>query len=166
MTQMSNLRLADLNLNYKVKEIMETIGYSTGEYSVVDGYPNNIDLRNSLTWPIVSIEIDNMFGRDVELGASQWPACQVSIDVFSKTDGERDDISYYIWDSLNENSYDLYDFNSAFPSAVGNYSGISSLGNWGVGNLSVHNLPPETESNVSGETHHSLIDGLLYLPNL
>ena len=93
-------------------------------------------------------------------------ALQVSIDVFARTDSQRDDLTYILWEQLNEQNLTLYDFNSAFPAALGDYTGIPSLGEYYLGDLSVFNLSVPEDSVVEGLKHHSLIDGILYLPNI
>lgn len=165
MPSMQLMRIADLNLNYKIQEIMEDNGFTSGTYRVYDGYPNEQDLKTSNIWPTIVVEIQNMFGRNVELGSRQWPTFQVIIDVLARTDSQRDDITYLLWNSLNEISFTLYDFNSGFPSTVGDYSGITTLGDWEIGNLTSINLEP-IYPGIIGEQHHAMLDGVLYLPNI
>lgn len=162
------LRLVDLNLVYKIQELMEDYGFQNGEYNVVDGYPNFADSRTSLIWPTISVEISGLWGRDVELGSGQWPAFQVAIDIFANTDSQRDEIAYMLWNNLNEENFTLYDFNIDFPSSVGDYSGISaynSTADYYIAQLSVTVLSP-IDSNIEGERHRALLDGIIYLPNV
>ncbi len=166
MPSLTLLRLVDLNLNYKVREIIENNGYSSSQYRVIDGYPNSIDLTTDELWPTVSIEMDSLFGRDVEIGSEQWPGSQFSIDIFARTDSQRDDLTYLIWKELNESYYALYDFNVSFPTDVGDYSGIPSLGQWYIDNLTSINLNPPQGTIIEGEKHHALMDGLIYMPNI
>jgi len=166
MPSMSNLRLVDLCLNYKVQELMEDNGFASTQYRVVDGYPNSIDLKTGELWPTISIEMDSLFGRDVEMGSEQWPGCQFSIDIFAKTDSQRDDLSYIMWKEFNEKYYTLYNFNIAFPTVLGTYTGIPSLGEWYIDNLTSINLSPPDGTVLVGEKHHALLDGLIYLPNI
>ena len=167
MASMQLLRLADLNLNYKIKEIMENNGFQSGKYIVSDGYPNEQDLGTNKIWPTVSIEIDSLFGRDIELGSNQWPSFDVIIDIFAQTDSQRDDIAYLLWDSLNETYNNLYEFRSGtFPSAVGNYSGLTILGQYYLDNLTCNFVPPDLYNKSIGEQHHSILVGTMHLPNL
>jgi len=165
---MTLMRLADLNLVYKVIEVMEANGFVNGKYQVIDGYPNEIDLAAMNVWPTLSVEINSLYGRDVELGSKQWPGCQVAIDVFAKTDSQRDDIGYLLWNTLNEGSYVLYDFNTGFPSTASgvSYSGITPIGDWSLDQMTIFNLDSPSDTIVEGEKHHSLVDGILLLPNL
>ena len=40
MSNMSLLRLADLSLIYKIYDILHDNGFSSSQYRVIDGYPN------------------------------------------------------------------------------------------------------------------------------
>jgi len=170
MAIMSLLRLTDLNLIYKLMEVMEstTLGFLRANNRVIDGYPNDLDLNTITLWPTITVEIDSIFGRDIELGSNQWPAFSVTIDVLAKTDSQRDDISYYIWKELNEVGHTLYNFNSAFPSTSGavDYSGIPTLGEWYIDGLTMINIEANKDSELVGLKHHSLLDGIIYLPNI
>lgn len=165
MPNMTILRLAHLSIIYKIKEIIENNGWVSGNYRVIDGYPNESELRDTIIWPTVSVGVGRLFGRDIELGSESWPAFMLEVDVFAITDSQRDDLSFILWKELNDNIYNLYDFNSAFPTTLGDYTGIPILGNYGLQNLSITPLPPE-DSTLDGLNHHSVIDGLLLLPNL
>lgn len=160
---MTLYRLASLNLIYKIKEIMENNGFAN--YDVIEGYPNVLDENTAFTWPTIAIELDQFFGRDVEIGSNQWGGAKFTVDIFANTDSQRDDVSYIIWHSLNENYSILYDFNSGFPTVVGDYSGISTIGDWYTDKLTIFRIPPVVNSQVIGEKHHGLIDGVLLLPS-
>jgi len=163
MPTMQLFRLAGLCLVYKIKEILSNNDFS---YTVEPGYPPDSEMKTQQTWPLITVQTDNLFGRDIELGSNQWPACQVFIDIFANTDGQREDIAYTLWNSLNENNYTLYNFNSGFPSAVGDYSGISTLGEYATGTFTFYNIAPPEETNIVGLKHHGVLSGVLYLPNL
>lgn len=165
MPSMTNFRLADLNLNYKLREILEDNGFTSSQYQVIDSYPNNIDWDASQVWPTVSVTIEGFFGRDVELGSGQWTTLHFAIDVFAKNDSQRDDLTYTIWKQLNEKSFTFYDFNSGFPTTVGDYSGITTIGDYNIENLTSIVIPPPAQTNIVGERHHALLDGLLLLSN-
>lgn len=162
---MSRMRLADLTAIYKVKDIMNEAGYSETQYSVIDGYPNFVDLDTEIAFPIITVELDNVFGRNVELGSKQWPAFRISIDVFARSDAQRDDLSYMIWRALNETDFTFYDFNSGFPTAIGNYTGIDTIGTIYFDKMTIAVLSPGDFTSTEGEKHHALVDGFLYLPN-
>jgi len=117
-------------------------------------------------WPTVTVEIQLVFGKDVELGSEQWPAMQILVDVLAQTDSQRDDIAYLVWRTMNETIYLFYDFNSGFPATVGDYSGINVVGNWTIDNMTIANLTPPDKTTVRGLQHHALIDGILHLPNI
>jgi hypothetical protein len=165
MPDMQKLRLLEQNLVYKVKEVMENNGFSSGYYDVKVGYPNERDLAEGYTWPTITVDIEYLFGRNVELGSDQWPGVQVALDVFANTKSQRDDVSYILWNDLNENYFTFYDFNSAFPSSVGDYSGMRASGEYYVKNLTVVHLAPPSDTVIEGEKHHSVLDGMIDLPN-
>lgn len=166
MAEMGIPRLVHSNLIYKIRDLMEDYGYSS--YKVIDRYPNISDLNTDITFPTVSVEITQQFGRGVEIGSKAWPTFSFAIDVFARTDQERDDLSYYLWDSLEEYTGNLYNFNSAFPSSVGDYTGIypyNYTAEYYIDNMSVVNLVP-VESEYTGEQHRATLDGFVYVPNL
>ena len=166
MPNMQLPRLADMNLNYKIQEIMENNGFSSGTYKVYDGYPNESDLKTSNVWPTIVVELKTIFGRNVELGSDQWPGIQVIISVLGRTDSMRDDVAYLLWKALNEVSFTLYDFNTGTPASLGNYAGVTSIGDWEIGSLTISNLEPLSDTNIIGERHNAMLDGILYLPNI
>ena len=164
---MQKPRLADLNLVYKMHDIMLANGFTATRYKVLDSYPDMIDLDTDNIWPTVVVEMGPFFGRDVEIGSSQWPAMMFFIDILAKTDGQRDDLSYLIWNTLNEGNFTFYDFNSGFPTigASVDYSGITTIGQFVAENLSITPLDPPGLTNIDGEKHHSIIDGIMLLSN-
>lgn len=159
-------RLAELVIIYKIKEVLENLGLSSDDYRVISGFPNKEFLTEENVWPTISVEVDSLFGTNVELGSNQWPAVGIVIDIFAKTSGQLDDLSMELWEELNENSYTLYNFNSSFPSVVGDYSGIPSLGSFSVNDFTYNNLPPESFNSIDGMRYHGLFDGWLQLPNV
>lgn len=166
MPNMQLARVADQNVVYKIREIIESLGFSSGDYQVIDGFPNESDLQDDMIWPTITVELKFIYGKDVELGSEQWPAAQILIDVLAKTNSQRDDISYTIWRTMNEEIYSFYNFNSGFPVAVGDYTGINNVGNWTIDNMTVTILTPPDKTTIEGLKHHALIDGLLHLPNI
>ena len=165
MPNMGLYRLADLNLNYKVQEILENYGFTSGKYKVYDGYLNELDLNTNHIWPTVTIEMGDLVGRNVELGSKPWKTLFFAIDVYARTDSQRDDVMNVLWDELNDTIFTLYDFNDGFPSSVGDYSGLTTIGSYSIEEVTGRPLiPPEGES-VIGEKHHSILDGILYLSN-
>ena len=169
MPSMGISRLAELNLIYKIRELMEDYGFDTpdGDYVVTTDFPSFID-ENSPIWPTITVGIDATWGRDVELGSKGWPAFAISIDVFAKNNSQRSDITHMLWEGLRENTLPFYDFNSAFPSATGDYDGIypyNYTADYYIDNLTFNNLDP-IDTVVEGEKHHALGDGFLYVPNI
>lgn len=146
-----------------------TMGFSASQYRIMDGYPNDSELKTNELWPTITVDIDSLFGRSVELGSKQWPSFPFTIDVFAKTDSQRDDIVYNLWKELNESNYTLYDFNSGFPTSTVNanmYNGINSLGDYYLDDLSTFNLNPPEFTEILGAKHHAVIDGVINLPNI
>lgn len=168
---MSLMRLVGQCIVYKIKELMEStsVGFVSSKYRIMDGYPNDLDLKTNELWPTITVDIDSMFGRDIELGSNRWPGYTFTVDVFAKTDSQRDDLSYNIWKYLDEDQFSLYNFNSAFPTStvsVTMYNGINTLGQYAFADLTVFVVPPPAETEILGLKHHAVIDGVVYLPNL
>jgi len=86
-------RLAELVIIYKIKEVLENLGLSSDDYRVISGFPNKEFLTEENVWPTISVEVDSLFGTNVELGSNQWPAVGIVIDIFAKTSGQLDDLS-------------------------------------------------------------------------
>lgn len=158
------LRLAITNLYYYIQEIMQTNGFITSEYTITIGYPNEDELTKINTWPTIVVEAETMFGIDFELGSRQSKVIHFFIDVLAKSNGQKEDIAYFLWNSLNETYIPYYDFNTGYPTAVGDYSGITRSGSMYIDNLTANQVVPENTV-VLGEKHHIIIDGFLTLAN-
>lgn len=167
MATMGKLRSADLNMNIKVRELLQNFGFATTAFDVLDSYPTDQDLNKIPKLPSVVVSVNSLTGDDVELGSNQWPSVTFALDVFAKTDGQRDDISYYLWNNLNEGVFRFYDFSNGFPDLTTtiDYTGIANNSDYRVdGVTSVVMAPPEVPL-WEGEKHHQLIFGTMKLPN-
>jgi len=165
---LSGTRIADSHLFYKLIEIMEStpLGFARGDYTILDGFPNVTDLNTDQIWPTITVELDSMFGNDIELGSNAWPTFIFSVDVLANTDSQRDDISYELWEALNDGRFILHSFDTAYPDTSGavDYTRCSAVGTWGVGEVGYMNIHEDKNSTIKGLKHHSLLDGILQLP--
>jgi len=50
MPSMQLPRVADQNVIYKIREIMENNGFTDGKYQVIDGFPNEVDFDSNSIW--------------------------------------------------------------------------------------------------------------------
>jgi len=152
---MGKLRLADASLIYHLRELMENSGWSSGEYTVMDAYPDNLDTITK--FPALTVQTITGDPRPIQLGSKSALELTWAIDIFAKADGQRDDITQLVWDDLIESQIVLYDFNDGFPSVLGDYSGISSLGTVTFESITMNVVEPDTFTNTIAEKHHSLI---------
>ena len=158
---MSKFRNADIGLIYYLREVMENNGWASDAYSVIDSYPSNLDTITK--FPTVTVQSNVGDPLAIELGQQSTLKITWSIDVFGKGDGQRDDITYIIWNDLQERRMTLYDFNTGFPPTTGDYSGISTLGAVIFDDISFEIIDPDEFSTTIAEKHHSLIVAPGYL---
>lgn len=144
---------------------MEDNGFTSSTYTIMNSFPNRTDLSNINIWPTITVEIDNFYGRPVELGAKPWGTIQFFVDVLAKSKGQKEDISYLIYNGINEEYITYYDFNIDFPERVADYSPAAVLGQLYVDQVSIANVEPDPSSNIVGEQNHAIISGIINLPN-
>lgn len=158
---MTKARNADLSLVYHIREVMEDNGWLNGDYEVIDAYPDNLDKITK--FPVVSVQMNVGVSLPFQIGSTNALSITWLIDVFAKSDGQRDDITYFIWNDLQDGQIVLYNFNTGFPASVGNYTGIGTLGNISFDNVSFSVIDPEMFSTTIAEKHHSLIVAIGHL---
>lgn len=130
--------------------------FTSGSYTVMDGYPDNLD--EITVFPVVTVQSSVGGALPVQLGSRSALNITWELDVLAHRDGQRDDIAYAIWDALSENSIVYYNFDSGgFPTVLGDYSGIATYGTitFSPGTMVV--LTPENFTNIEAEKHHALI---------
>lgn len=164
---MTKLRLADLNLNIKTRELVGRDGFGFGvtDYSVQDSFPTDRQRLAALKIPTVVVTTNKLFGRNVELGSRPWGNVTFTLDVFANTDGQRDDLAYYLWSNLTEKTFTFFDFNDGFPSLTTaiSYIGITANGNYFVDEVISTTIAPPLETEWEGENHHQLLLGTIRL---
>ena len=79
------------------------------------------------------------------------------IDVLANSAGQKEDISSTLQDHFHERDSLLYDFTTVFPTVVGDYTGIPTIGRFYVSSVSVVTLHPPQFSNVPAEKFHDMI---------
>jgi hypothetical protein len=154
---MQKFRAADISLVYKIREIMQTtLGFDSGQYTVLDGYPDSLD--EITVFPAVTVQSSVGGALPVQLSSRSALNVTWEIDVFAHRDGQRDDIAYAIWDTLSDVSITYYNFDSGgFPTTVGVYTGIATYGTITFSPGTMIILTPEEFTNIEAEKHHALI---------
>ena len=161
MATMQKFRLADATLIFHLRELMENSGYTASQFSVNDSYPSNLD--DITQFPAITVQSNVGEAFPIQLGNISTLRITWFIDIFAKGDGQRDDITYFIWNDLQENQIILYDFNTGFPPTTGDYTGISTLGKIHFDNVSFQTIEPDEFSRTIAEKHHSLVIASGYL---
>lgn len=167
MATMQKMRLADANLNIKIRELLSNFGFGVDRFDVIDSYPSIREEASTLKAPTVVVTTNTLFGKDIELGSSQWPNTTFALDVYAQTDGQRDDITYYLYNNLNDKLFTFYDFNDGFPdlTTAVSYSGITTFGDYYVEGVNAVAVAPPENSVWDGENHHQLIFGIIRMTN-
>lgn len=165
MPNMKKLRLADINLNIKIRELMGNFGYSVNDYKVIDSYPSDRERLTTHTLPTIVVTTNRLFGSNAEIGSNQWANVTFAIDVFSASDGQRDDLSYHLWQNLNEKMFSFYDFNDGYPDLTTaiSYSGLTVDGNYYVDAVNSTTIAPPEAAEWDGYNHHQMLFGVLRL---
>jgi len=148
-----------LSLVYKVRELMINNGYDD---NVIDAYLNDVDIERIDSWPTIAITRGRYTGEDFELGSYQHKAAYFTIDVFANSKTQRDDITELLYDNLNEANVTFYDFDVKFPTTVGDYTGITRLGEFYIDNMSGSPIDPPERTNITGENNHAILDGIIH----
>lgn len=155
MPNMQKFRLADASLIYHLREMMETNGWTSGNYEVKDAYPDNI--AEITKFPLLTVQTISVDSKPIQLGNRSTMNVTWAIDIFAKTDGQRDDVAQLLWDDLNESSINIYDFNDGFPAILGDYTGIGTLGTINFESINMSVIEPEAFTNTIAEKHHILV---------
>lgn len=159
--QMQRFRLADTSLNYHLQELMQNNGWAVGNYEVKDAYPDN--LEEITKFPVLTVQTITVDPRPIQLGYKSAMNVTWAIDIFGKTDGQRDDIAHLVWEDLNEANINIYDFNMGFPASIGDYTGIGTLGSVTFESVTMNIIEPDPTTKTVAEKHHALIVASGYL---
>lgn len=154
---MSTYRLADLSINYYLRDLLYNNNYAHGKFSVVDYYP---ETPSSLTiFPTIAIESNYLGGISYQLGSTDKGEISYIIDIFAKSDGQADDIGYLIWSQFNNNNIPLYNFNSAFPATgvYNTYTGITQIGILSLERPILRTIPSPQTTVEEEKEHHRMI---------
>lgn len=117
---MHQYRLEDLSLVYFLRDLFDPYP----DVTIEDGFP-----EGELTLPTIAVEADPMDLRNFELGNRvKLPNRSWSIDVFGTNKAMRDEFSYFIADSMN-NNVPVYDYNEGFPPPTPSQIGALEVGN-------------------------------------
>jgi len=155
MPNMQRMRLADASLIYHLREMMEANGWTTGNYEVKDAYPDN--LAEITKFPVLTVQTLSVDAKPIQIGSKSTMNVTWAIDIFAKTDGQRDDVAQLLWDELLDAQLNIYDFNNGFPATLGDYTGISTLGTINFESINMSVIEPETFTDTIAEKHHTLV---------
>jgi hypothetical protein len=102
--------LEDLSVVYFLKDLFTSVGINV---NVVESFP-----ETDLVLPTVSVDWSDFDGIPYELGNRKFLKERVwYIDVFAKTNTQRNDFTYKIFNALQD-GVSVYDYNSGFPPDV------------------------------------------------
>lgn len=154
--RIKDLRNVDLNLYNFVSSRLNLEGYtvlSGFEYPhalscvyLIDGYPHD---KTNMKLPCVAIEHTGSTDDPLQLGTGIIVNRDFTIQVFARTDGERDDLGEMIKNFLY-NSMTIYDYNSVLSS--GTYSNI------GYADFENIVMYPETDTELGSLEHKMVIN--------
>ena len=121
MRKLLDLRTTDISLYYFLSANLTNDDYivlsghsypmvTSGVY-LIDGYPNDVE---NMKLPTVSIE--HYFTNEVpfQLGPGRTDERVFGINVFARSDGERDDLAERVRNYLSSQTVNIYDYNIVY----------------------------------------------------
>jgi hypothetical protein len=129
-------RLAVQSIFYKIKDILNDNGLttegSTRESTVLMKFPEKINEFSTIIKPLFVVKYEEGSNVPFEIGSDDCTQCTMMIDLYAKDDGQRDDLGYLIRKNFMNKVLTVYNFNVAFPTAIGDYTGIPTKGKMNV----------------------------------
>lgn len=154
--QLQDTQLTKYSVIYFIKDLLYNAGFSTADYRVTNSYPYTSTSVSVM--PLVVVDSGPAVAVPYQLSSVNVNRYMFFIDVFAKSDSQRDDVSDIIFDSLKEERIPIYDFNTGFPTIIGNYTGITEIGSLEMeGNPSMLDIHPSIEEAINMFQHHKLI---------
>lgn len=147
--------LSCLTVIYRIKEVMNNLGFSSANYKVTESDPYLPS--SSPVFPLILVEADPVVSQPFELGSDNVKQPLFLIDVYAENNHQRDDISDAILEDIDNATIPLYNFNVRFPTAIGNYSGIPIIGSIVFERGLARNLGPDMGQTSNFIQHHKLI---------
>jgi len=144
-----------------VRTAMEQSGFKSTDYKVIYAYPNTVQIEQ---YPTIAIDKNLVRKQFFQLGGVDRTIVSLVLDVLANSRDQKDDLSLMIMDYFHETHFHLYDFTNIFPTNVGDYSGIPSLGLFSVDKVSVVTLQPPQFANVPSEKYHDMLIMEVSLP--
>lgn len=145
-----------------IKEKIEDAGIPNGSYTVIDAHPN--DINDNLIFPVITIGSPFRNSEPVELSAGPRKILRIAIDVLANSEGQQNDIVDVLQENLEEHKITIYNFKTGFPSSVGDYSGITQVGEMFISSFSSVSLGPSKFEKIAQEKYHELINITVKLP--
>lgn len=159
---MTQPRLLIANMYWYVRSVMESNGFKATDYKVLYAYPDTVQVEQ---YPTIAIDRNTVRKEHFQLGGADITKVSLVIDVLANSRDQKEDISSVLQDYFHERDLALYDFSTLFPTIVGDYTGINSLGRFYVDSVSVVTLHPPQFSNVPSEKFHDMIIMDVSLPS-
>ena len=121
------------NLYWKLRELIEdkySWIYKTN-YNIMMAYPSSAGAV--AIYPSFVVNTEVVDGVPYEIGSRDRYNFYTEIVIFSNGIAQRDGVTFYLYDNLYNRDYTLYDMSTTNPTAVGDYSNLSSLGQFRCG---------------------------------
>ena len=150
------------NMYWYIRALLENNGFRAADYTVLYAYPSTVQIEQ---YPTVAIDRSTVRKDFFQLSGPDITKVSLVIDVLGNSRDQKEDISSVLQDYFHERALALYDFSSLFPTTVGDYTGIPSLGQFYVDSVSVVTLHPPQFSNVPAEKFHDMIIMDVSLPS-
>lgn len=120
--------LAQRNILWKIKELMQDAGFTTGNYNVITSYPTDQE-KTTFSVPIIAVQILAGANYDYQISSEPNQLRVCVCDVFAIVPGQLDAIlDILIKNFHKEADFEFYNMSNTEPSVIGDYTGLSSLG--------------------------------------
>ena len=160
------LRQSIQSLFAKTQDLLYSEGFNTnsgGNASIIMSYPQKED-QLPIIRPVIIVSSMIGFDSPIELGSNDGTEVLVIIDVIAKDDAQRDDLGYMLIKNLRNRVLPIYDFSTKFPSNIGDYTGINTVGKMTILGTSFSNIEPDI-NDIWALEHHQEIRVRLGIPS-
>lgn len=165
---MEAIIMAHRNLYWRVREFMNSDSWTN--YNVITKFPDEKDLlsyseKNEL--PILAVQVKSGTNIAQEIGAEPTLVVSCLVDVFAvnqlKLDGVLGTLTKYLKQGRR---FDVYEIGTNQPPGVGNYSGLTTLGDMEVGPMFFDKVDLPVYIADNRFVHHGYCNFSLQLPDI
>lgn len=142
--------------------VQGSLSPSSPTATIMLSFPMSDD-QKTIIKPLIIVSYVGGNNVPLQIGTDDVSRVQFIIDLYAKDDGQRDDVGYIIRKNFVNRRLPVYDFNTGFPSVVGDYSGISTKGKMIILSTSFFNPEPDIHE-VANLSHHQEIRLDILLP--